>query len=61
MKYSQNNRINQVTECTFVVGVDIGSITSFARAFDWRGIEVTKKYSGSMTMWGIRSLQRLDG
>ena len=43
MKYSQNDRINQVSEYTLVVGVDIGSVTNFARAFDWRGMEVTKK------------------
>ena len=33
----------QVTEATLVVGVDIGSQWHYARAFDWRGIELTRK------------------
>ena len=43
MKYTQNEKIKQVTESTLVIGVDIGSETNFARAFDWRGMEVTKR------------------
>ena len=43
MNYTQNRKIEQVTDKTLVVGIDIGSITNFARAFDWRGMEVTKK------------------
>lgn len=34
MNYTQNNRISQVSEKTFVVGVDIGSETNYARAFN---------------------------
>lgn len=37
MNYTQNSKIAQVTERTLVVGVDIGSETNFARAFNWRG------------------------
>ena len=33
----------QVTEATLVVRVDIGSQWHYARAFDWRGIELTRK------------------
>ena len=42
MNCKQNQRFNQVKESTFVVGIDIdiGSITQYARAFDWRGIEL---------------------
>lgn len=43
MNYTQNRKIAQVTESTLVVGVDIGSQWHYARAFDWRGIEITKK------------------
>lgn len=43
MNYTQNEKICQVTEKTLVVGIDIGSETHYARAFDWRGLEYTKK------------------
>ena len=43
MDYTQNIKIAQVTEKTLVVGVDIGSETNFARAFNWRGQELSKK------------------
>lgn len=44
MNYTQNSKIAQVTERTLVVGVvDIGSETNFARAFNWRGQELSKK------------------
>ena len=43
MNYTQNKKIEQVSESTISVGVDIGSELNFARAFDWRGAEVTKK------------------
>ena len=42
MSISQNSKISQVTEETIVVGVDIASETHYARAFDWRGIELAK-------------------
>jgi len=43
MEYTQNSKIEQVTEKTLVVGVDIGSETNYARAFNWRGQELSKK------------------
>lgn len=43
MNYTQNEKIEQVTDTTLVVGVDIGSQTHYARAFDNRGKELTKK------------------
>ena len=39
MKYTQNDRISQLTETTLIVGVDIASQIHYARAFDFRGIE----------------------
>ncbi len=47
MNYKQNNKINQVKESTLVVGIDIGSTTQYARAFDWRGIELGKVFAFS--------------
>ena len=43
MNLTQNDRLNQVTAETLVVGVDIGSQAHFARAFDWRGFEFSKR------------------
>ena len=44
MKYNtQNAKIASITEKTLIVGIDIGSGTHFARAFDWRNYEYTKK------------------
>ena len=40
MNCTQNEKISQVTEETLVVGIDIASETQYARAFDWRGIEL---------------------
>lgn len=47
MNITQNQKISQITEDTLVVGVDIGSTTHYARAFNWRGIEVGKVYKFS--------------
>ena len=43
MTYTQNDRIEQVTDFTLVIGIDIGSQTHYARAFDNRGRELTKR------------------
>ena len=43
MNLTQNERLNQVTADTLVVGVDIGSQVHYARAIDWRGFEFTKR------------------
>ena len=40
---TQNAKIEAITEKTLVVGIDIGSESHFARTFDHRGIEYTKK------------------
>lgn len=42
MKYTQNDRINQITDDTLIIGVDIASDTHYARAFDNRGIEYSR-------------------
>lgn len=44
MKYNtQNAKIKSIIEKTLIVGIDVGSETHFARAFDWRNYECSKK------------------
>ena len=56
MYCKQNQKINQVKECTLVVGIDIGSPTHYARAFDWRGIELGDVFKFSNSLEGFQSL-----
>jgi transposase len=42
MSVTQDDKIRQVADNTLVVGVDIASETHWARAFDWRGLEIGK-------------------
>lgn len=42
MKYTQNEKILQVTEDTLIAGVDIAKESHYARAFDYRGVEYGK-------------------
>ena len=59
MNLTQNDRLNQVTAETLVVGVDIGSQEHFARAFDWRGFEFSKRaFRFSNTNVGFLSFLR---
>jgi len=43
MNITQNEKILQVSNETLVVGIDVGSETHYARAFDNRGFEYSKK------------------
>ena len=44
MNYNtQNAKIASITEKTLIVGIDVGSEIHFARAFDWRNYEYSKK------------------
>lgn len=40
---TQNKKIEAITETTLVIGIDVGSETHFARAFNHRGYEYSKK------------------
>ena len=40
---TQNAKIASITEKILIVGIDVGSETHYARAFDWRNYEYTKK------------------
>ncbi len=57
MNCKQNQKINQVKESTLVVGIDIGSTTQYARAFDWRGIELGKVFKFSNSRGGFVGLK----
>jgi transposase len=51
MNSTQNKKIEQVKETTMSVGIDVGSEKHYFRAFNWRGIELTRKpvpFSNSM-------------
>ena len=56
MSITQNEKIRQVTERTIVVGVDIASEVHWARAFDWRGIELGKVISFENSEEGFTQL-----
>ena len=43
MNYTQNEKILQVKEENVIVGIDVGSEKQYARAFDWRGMEYSKR------------------
>lgn len=56
MNYTQNEKIEQVIDSTIVVGVDIGSQIHYARAFDNRGRELTKRmFSFHNDLGGLHS------
>ena len=57
MNCKQNQKINQVKDSTLVVGIDIGSTTQYARAFDWRGIELGKVFKFSNSREGFDSFK----
>lgn len=59
MNYTQNAKIEQVTDTTLVIGIDIGSQTHYARAFDNRGRELTKKvFSFQNDIEGFNSFEQ---
>lgn len=55
MNFTQNEKINQVTERSIVVGVDIASEVHYARAFDWRGIELAKVFRFENSLEGFEA------
>ena len=58
MKRTQNEKILQIKNETLVVGIDIGKDTHYARAFDLRGIELSKLLRFSNTNQGYETLER---
>lgn len=54
MNYTQNEKIMSITERTLVIGVDIAKDVQYARAFDYRGIELSKVKSFENTAEGFK-------
>src|SRR5665647_756911 len=54
MNYTQNEKIMSITERTLVIGIDIAKNVQYARAFDYRGIELGKVRSFENTAEGFR-------
>ena len=57
MKCTQNEKILQIKNETLVVGIDIGKEMHYARAFDYRGIELSKLLRFSNTNQGYETLE----
>jgi transposase len=57
MNYTQNEKIMSITESTLVIGIDIAKEIQFARAFDYRGIELSKVKSFENTAEGFKSFE----
>jgi transposase len=53
MNYTQNEKIMSITESTLIIGIDIGKKVQYARAFDYRGIELDKIKSFENTAGGF--------
>jgi transposase len=59
MNCTQNNKLMQIKPETMVVGVDIGSEIHFARAFDFRGFEFSKRaFSFTNTKDGFEAFDK---
>ncbi len=61
MKYTQNERILQITEKTLIVGIDVGSEKHYARAFNFRGVEFGKLLSFENNAQGFVKLMEWAG
>lgn len=57
MNFTQNDKINQVKESTIIVGIDIASEVHYARAFNWRGIELGKVITFDNNQAGFRKFR----
>ena len=60
MDYTQNAKIAQVTEKTLIIGVDVGSETHYARAFNWRGLVLeTAPYPADILALGADGVNQI--
>ena len=57
MKLTQNEKILQIKHETLVVGIDIGKDTHYARAFDCRGIELSKLLDSATQIRAMKPLR----
>jgi transposase len=58
MKNTQNQKISQIKNETLVVGIDVAKETHYARAFDYRGIELARLLKFSNTAEGFKLLDQ---
>jgi transposase len=57
MNYTQNEKILSITESTLIIGIDIGKEVQFARAFDYRGVELSKVKPFENTAEGFKTFE----
>ena len=57
MKRTQNEKILQIKSETLIVGIDIGKETHYARAIDFRGLELAKLLRFSNNRQGYEALE----
>lgn len=57
MNFTQNQKINQVSEQTLVIGIDIASELNYARAFNWRGLEKDKVFKFFNNLEGFQAFK----
>ena len=55
MNCNQNFKISQVTEETLILGIDVGSSTHYVRAFNWRGLELSKVFKFKNSFEGFQN------
>ena len=55
MNCNQNFKISQVTEEALILGIDVGSKTHYVRAFDWRGLELSKVFKFKNSFEGFQN------
>ena len=58
MKSTQNEKISQIKFSTLVVGIDVAKETHYARAIDFRGMELSKLLRFSNTLEGFEKLEQ---
>ncbi|WP_088225472.1 IS110 family transposase [Desulfosporosinus sp. FKB] len=61
MNFTQNEKLNQLSETSIVIGVDIASKLHYARAFDWRGVELGKVFKFANSAEGFKDLSAWIG
>lgn len=54
MNNKRNQRLNQVSEKTLIIGIDIAKRTHYACAVDYRGFELSKPYSFKQSRDGFK-------
>ena len=55
MNSTQNEKLKQLSENSIVIGVDIASELHYARAFDWRGVELGKTFKFTNDIEGFNN------